>query len=64
MKRNAENQDTVTIEQAAEMLGVSVGTLRRRVADGSIKPLPTPPLLKQPRRHLFYRADIEQLLRA
>jgi len=61
MKRDANNSETVTIEQAAEMLGVSVGTLRRRVKDGIVKPLPTPPLLKQPRRLLFYRADIEKL---
>lgn len=62
MKRDANNSETVTIEQAAEMLGISVGTLRRRVKDGVIKPLPTPPLLKQPRRLEFYRSDIQGLL--
>jgi predicted site-specific integrase-resolvase len=63
MKRKATEQDVVDIIEAAKILGVSAGTLRRRVADGTIKPLPTPPLLKQPRKLLFYRSDIEALLR-
>lgn len=64
MKRKATESETLSIEQAAEMMGISVGTLRRRIADpkSGIKPLPTPPLLKQPRKHLFLRSDIEKLL--
>ena len=62
MTKEAQKPETVTIIEAAEMLGVSVATLRRRVGDGVIKPLPTSPLLKQARRLEFLRSEIEKLL--
>ena len=49
--------------EAAAIIGVSIGTFRRRLADGTI-PLPKPdisPYLKRPRRILYNRAEVERL---
>ena len=66
MRYNAvrmENPDMVNQKEAAAIVGVSIGTFRRRLADGTIS-LPHPalsPYLKRPRKILYYRADVERL---
>lgn len=60
-KMNSMKSESIGIEESASIMGVSVGTLRRRVADGTVKTLPSPPLLKKPKKLLFYREEIEKL---
>ena len=65
MTDNIENNEAqmVSAPEAAKILGVSIATFRRRLADGTI-PLPRPelgPYLKRPRSLKFDRADVERL---
>ena len=66
MRYNAvrmENPDMVNQKEAAAIVGVSLGTFRRRLDDGTIL-LPKPdlgPYLKRPQRILYNRADVERL---
>ena len=53
----------VTQPEAAEILGISIATLRRRIADGTLA-LPKPdlgPYLKRPRRIAYERAVVENI---
>ena len=53
----------VTPTEAAEILGISIATLRRRIADGTLA-LPKPnlnPYLKRPRRILYERSVVESI---
>lgn len=60
--RSRKNEIIDAKEACAILGGISVMTLRRRVAAGLLAPLPKPPGLI--RRHVlqFYRADVEKLL--
>ena len=52
--------------EAASIMGVSVTTLRRRLADGTLvlPTQPTHPLLKRPRKILYDKAIIERMAQA
>lgn len=56
-----KQDEVLTIKEAAELLGVSEMTLRRRVDAGKLEPIPYPKALARPRRLQFRRADIERL---
>lgn len=46
-------------QEAARELGISRSALQRLIADGQLHPITQRnPLLKRPRRLLFYRADV------
>ncbi len=53
--------EKIEIEEAARILKISVGTLRRRVKDKIVPTVPISPLLKQPKQTLFYKSDVEKL---
>lgn len=61
MKR-PKPEETVSVKEALEMLGVSRGTLHNRIASGDLVPLPKNPALKKRHRLEFRRADIEALI--
>lgn len=57
-----EEDDVLTIDAAAEYLGVSKMTLYRRMRDGDIAALPKQnPVHKRRERILFRREDVERL---
>ena len=63
MKLRMSETEKISPAEAAAILGVSLATFRRRLADGTI-PLPKPalgPYLKRPQRILYDRADVERL---
>ena len=63
MKLRMSETEKISPAEAAAILGVSLATFRRRLADGII-PLPKPdlgPYLKRPRKILYDRADVERL---
>ena len=55
--------EKLNIDEAAELLGMSVGTLRRRIKAGEILPLPVSPSLKKAVKYYFDRAYIEALIK-
>ena len=59
-----EAEDVLDVKQVRAMLGnMGRTTLQRRIEDGTLKPLPTPPGRKRPAKLLFRRSDIEALLK-
>jgi len=64
METNAPQGNLMSIEEAAEFLGVSVTTMRRRVASGEIYPMPEslPAGAKKSPKFLFQREDVEKLI--
>jgi predicted site-specific integrase-resolvase len=56
------DDELLTMEQTAKMLGIVRSTLYEWMAAGDIVPVPGNPLKKKQRRY-FRREDIEKLLR-
>ena len=58
-----DKTEMINQNEAASIMGVSVTTLRRRLADGTLilPTQPTNPLLKRPRKILYDKAIIERL---
>ena len=57
-------QKTMTTQEACDVLGISLSTLRRRVKSGELKPVPKAPGQKRAYRLNFLRDDIENLLKS
>lgn len=56
-----ESENTMTAKEVCSVLKISIATLHRRIADGSIKVNPKPGQLIKRHRLEFDRAYIEQL---
>ena len=54
----------MTSAEVCEALGISLRTLRRRVRDGELKPLPKAPGLKRAAALEFRKEDIEAIRNA
>lgn len=60
---NGSMNDTLTIEEACKVLGISRASMYKRIAEGRIAPLPRAPGARRRYRTLFARAEVERFIR-
>lgn len=58
------NPDEITLREAMELTGLSRAAFYKRIASGSLTPLPKPPAFKKRAVTKFKRADIEAMLKS
>ncbi len=63
MTDDAKGDDVLTTREALDLLHISRTSLYRLLAEGMLAPVPSSPALLRPKRLLFYRADVERVLR-
>lgn len=52
---------TMTVQEAATLLGVNPVTITRAIRDGRLRPVnPPAPILKRARAYLLYRSEVER----
>jgi excisionase family DNA binding protein len=56
---NTADVDPITVQEAADILGVSTTTIHRRIGDGTLTPITKVDGLRGP--YLLSRADVEAL---
>ena len=56
-----ENEETMSLDEAARYLGISKSTVYRRLNDMNIKPVGYSPLLKRQKESKYRKVDIDKI---
>jgi len=62
--KTQETTETISIEEAMQMLDLSRTSIYKRIEKGELIPLPKPPAHKKRKETRFYRKDVEKLLQS